>query len=354
MLAEASGYNAAVIIDDVIKFIQEHFTDGLVLVVGSGLSVAEGVPGMPDLANHLKSRAPSLRGADATLWAKIRGALDAGEGLEAALQKNVPSPALEAWITAETCEFLLPKEREVVTAVITGNQTLRLTTFLLKVLKPTGGLPILTPNYDRLVEVACEMAGLHVDTTAIGDYAAAFDYKRSFMRSCRGIVPRSGKTPLLDHSPRAIVLKPHGSFDWYRAGNGPIRSSIEIDVERLMITPGVNKYKAGYDAPFDKHRDLANEHIDKSARLLIIGYGFNDDHLQTHLLTRIESGTPTLVLTRTPTPKAQEIAKMSPRCVCLTQPTRRPGVAVLTKGVQFEQSGKDLWDLGVLTKELLV
>lgn len=340
-------------IDDVIKIVQEHFTDGLVLVVGSGLSAGEGIAGMPALADHLTGRATVLKGVNAASWVSIQRILDAGEGLEAALQKTAPPASLEAWITRETCNFLLPMERQVVTAVVEGKTVLRLTTFLERVIKPTSGLPILTPNYDRLVEVACEMAGLHVDTTAVGDYVAPFDYRRSCMRSCRGILSRGGKTPMLDHSPRAIVLKPHGSLDWYKAANGPRRTTIEIDAERLMITPGVNKYKAGYEAPFDKHRDIANEHIEKSARLLIIGYGFNDDHLQTRLVRRIEAGTPTVILTRSPTPKAREIAENSPRCVCLFQSPKHPGVAVLTKSGEFEHPGKDLWDLGVLTKELL-
>jgi hypothetical protein len=338
--------------DDVVKFIQGHFTDGLLLVIGSGLSAAEGVPGMPALTDHLKAAAPTLKGADAKLWLVIAATLDAGVGLEAALLKHAPSPTLEVWITAEICKFLLPIERQIVSKVVEGKQTLRLTTFLSSVLKPSNGLPILTPNYERLVEVACEMAGLHVDTTAIGDYAGQFDHRRSFMRSCRGILHR-GKTPALDHAPRAIVLKPHGSFDWYRGASAPLRSSIELDAERLMITPGVNKYKAGYNAPFDKHIDLANEYIDKSARLLVVGYGFNDDHLQTHLVDRVRTGIPTLILTRTATTKAQDLARNSPNCVCLAQSAKPPGVVVLAGKSDFQQPGKDLWDLGVLTKELL-
>jgi len=38
---------------ELTQFIQGHFTDGLVLVVGSGLSAAEGIPGMGVLAAHL-------------------------------------------------------------------------------------------------------------------------------------------------------------------------------------------------------------------------------------------------------------------------------------------------------------
>jgi hypothetical protein len=245
--------------DDTVKFVQEHFTDGLALVIGSGLSAAEGIPGMPALATHLSSGAGVLTGTDAVLWGQIKAVLDADEGLEAALLKHSPSDTLEVWIARLTCELLMPKEREVMSAVLRGDRSLRLTTFLAKVLKPTNGLPILTPNYDRLIEMACEMAGFHVDTTAVGHYAGAFDHVRSCMGSCRGITTRA-KITVLDHYPRAIVLKPHGSFDWYQLGNDARRCSLDLDAERLIITPGNNKYRAGYNSPFDKHRDLANDY----------------------------------------------------------------------------------------------
>lgn len=336
--------------DALVKFVQEHFTDGLALVIGSGLSAAEGIPGMPVLATYLSNDASVLKGTDATLWDKIKVVLDAGDGLEGALLKNPPSQALEAWIAQKTCELLIPEERKVMSAVLRGERTLRLTTFLANVLKPTVGLPILTTNYDRLIEVACEMAGFHVDTTAVGHYAGAFDHVRSCMGSCRGITARAGTT-VLDHFPRAIVLKPHGSFDWYQSGNDARRCSLDLDAERLMITPGINKYRAGYDSPFDKHRDLANDYIKRAGRLMVVGYGFNDDHLQTHLVKRIQDGTPTLILNRSVSSKVQELAEESPRCVCLSKAST--GVAMVTKGNRFEHHGHDLWDLGVLAKELL-
>lgn len=335
-----------------VGFVQGHFTDGLVMVIGSGLSAAEGIPGMPALATHLVSHAGSLTGADAKRWSQIKTVIDAGEGLEAALLKHAPTAALEVWIAQRTAELLMPREREVMGAVVRGERTLRLTTFLNKILKPPTGLPILTPNYDRLIEVACEMAGFHVDTTAVGHYAGAFDHKQSCMGSCRGILSR-GRTPFLDYFPRAIVLKPHGSFDWYQSGNAPRRCSVDLDAERLIITPGINKYRAGYNAPFDKHRDLANDYIKQASRLLVVGYGFNDDHLQTHLEKRIQDGTPTLILNRTASAQVEKLAKGTPLCVCLSKPAASKGVTMVTKGHRFEHPGKDLWDLGVLTEELL-
>ncbi|MCH6590636.1 MAG: SIR2 family protein [Proteobacteria bacterium] len=227
-----------------------------------------------------------------------------------------------------------------------------MTTFLAKILKPATGLPILTPNYDRLIEVACEMAGFHVDTTAIGHYAGAFDHTRSFMGSCRGITRRA-KITVLDHFPRAIVLKPHGSFDWYKVGNDARRCSMDLDAERLIITPGLNKYRAGYSAPFDKHRELANDYIKQATRFLVVGYGFNDDHLQTHLVRQIQDGTPTLILNRSLNAKVKNLADGSPRCVCLAKRLASTGIVMKTSGCEVEHDGPDLWDLSVLTKELL-
>lgn len=338
--------------DALVRFVQAHFTDGLALVIGSGLSVAEGMPGMTELADYLRGESGTLIGDDAKLWGQIDGLLNAGIGLEAALLKCPPSAPLEAWIARTTCKLLLPKEREVICAVFRKERSLRLTALLSNVLMPTGGLPILTPNYDRLIEVACEMAGFHVDTTAVGHYAGAFDHKRSCMGSCRGIVARA-KTTVLDHFPRAVVLKPHGSFDWYPSGNDARRCSLDLDMDRLIITPGLNKYRAGYNSPFDKHRDLANDCINQAARLLVVGYGFNDDHLQTHLMKRIQGGTPTLILNRSASSTVESLAVQSPTCVCLSKPSTGSGVRMLTNGHHFEHHGHALWDLGILAKELL-
>jgi hypothetical protein len=128
---------------------------------------------------------------------------------------------------------------------------------------------------------------------------------------------------------------------------------MELDSEVSIITPGLNKYRAGYNAPFDKHRDLANDFIKQAARLLVVGYGFNDDHLQTHLVQRIKDGTPTLVLTRTTNEKMERLAKESPQCVSISKPRDFSGIKVVTKADQFEQQGADLWDLGILAREVL-
>ncbi len=339
--------------DEVKKYIQDHFTDGLVLVVGSGLSAAEGIPGMPHLAKHLISASTLLvepQMIDG--WKPIEESIAAGNGLEEALLSHPPTDALESWIRKETCSLLLPFEKETLLSIINGGKQLRLTKLLNRILKPKNGLPILTTNYDRLVEIACERAGYHVDTTAVGLYAGDFDHKRSMWMSCRGILQR-GRTTMLDHYPRAVVLKPHGSFDWYRNNERTIRSTVELDSPRAIITPGLNKYKAGYAAPFDLHRELANEYIRSAARLLIVGYGFNDDHLQTHLVQKINDGTPTLILTRSVSKHVEALANEAPNCVCVGKATSCDGITVVSKKSNKDHVGPQFWDINSLVEEVL-
>jgi hypothetical protein len=208
-------------LDDLKRRLQDHFSDGLVTVVGSGLSVAEGIPGMGGLADHLRDTvALSLGSDDAALWTAL-APLIAMQGLEAALQAKAPTSTLESVIAARTGELFALHERRVISEVFAGRK-LRLTRLLAHMLKPSTGLPIITTNYERLVELAVEEAGLGVDTMFIGRLAGALDEKESRHSFCRSVELRKGRARLL-HRERALVYKPHGSLDWYQRGDRLLR-----------------------------------------------------------------------------------------------------------------------------------
>jgi hypothetical protein len=338
--------------EELVKEIQLFFTDGLVLIIGSGLSAAEGIPGMKDLATFYSVQARTLPPSLLKEWKDKEALLNKGIGLEAALLQLPPSDDLELWIVRKTVEFISAYEQKVLNTVFVSNQQLMLQNFLQSIRIPSSGLPIITTNYDRLVEVSCELAGLHVDTTTIGNFFGRFDHKQSCMSSCKGIISRSRIT-MLDHFPRAIILKPHGSLDWYRIGNQARKSTLNLDCDRLIITPGLNKYRAGYYSPFDMHRELANTYIDRSSKILVIGYGFNDDHLQTHLVERIIQGNATLILNMGKADHITEIVKKSPRCIYITKLPGKNGSNVLTRNFDIDINDNDLWNLNYITNEVL-
>jgi hypothetical protein len=107
--------------------LQEHLSDGLVTIIGSGLSCAEGLPGMGELATHLLAEVGGgLTGADATAWAST-SALISTKGLEAALLAVPPTQVVELAIAAATGKLIAERERVVVSEVFAGTRKLRLT-----------------------------------------------------------------------------------------------------------------------------------------------------------------------------------------------------------------------------------
>lgn len=337
-----------------VATLQRQFGDGLVTVVGSGLSCAEGLPSMSVLAKHLAAEIPQrVTGADAAQWTSLATEIDAS-GLEAALLKNPPSQTLEAAIVACSADLITAAERKVVADVFSGKQTLRFTRLLKHLLRPSAGIPVVTTNYDRLIEVAVEEAGLGADTLFMGGFAGTLNEAESRMSFCREVTLQ-GKLVRYRFQERAIVLKPHGSLDWYHRDGKPVRYAGDIDLPRLIITPGLNKFRNGYESPFDRHRERANQAIDKANRFLVIGYGFNDDHLETHLKPKIMAGTPTLLLTFEQSANAIALAQAHNNVIAIDRATvgGKEGSRVFFNRTAHNIPNKNLWDLGSFISEVL-
>jgi hypothetical protein len=144
---------------------------------------------------------------------------------------------------------------------------------------------------------------------------------------------------------RVISLyKPHGSLDWVDFHGEPVRSGFDLGPESaLIVTPGRDKYRACYNEPFDMHREFANEAIDRADRLLIIGYGFNDDHLETHLKARIRSGRQTVMLARTLSENAKANLAVGPSVWGIEEAFG--GTTIYNNGNTRDVIGEKLWDV---------
>jgi len=338
---------------DLKLLLQRHFTDGLVTIVGSGLSCAEGLPGMGGLAKHLQATIEAdLSKNDKDHWAELSPLITAN-GLEAALLAKPPTPTLETAIVARTAELVAQCEREIVVEVFAKTRTLRFTRLLKHLLKPTAGVPVVTTNYDRLIEIAAEEASLGVDTLFVGQFAGHLNEQESRLSFCREVTLK-GRNVRFHYRQRVNVFKPHGSLDWYYRDGKPVRYAGDLPLPRLIITPGLNKFRNGYESPFDRHRERANGAIDKSNRFLVLGYGFNDDHLETHLTPRIKSGIPTLLLTRSLSANALKLAREHASVIAIQYGTagEKEGSSVFVDKMENFVPDLALWDLNVFISEV--
>lgn len=342
-------------LDEIKRHLQQHLSDGLVTVIGSGLSCAEGLPGMGELADHLSATiGPGLNADDLAAWGSVVPLIKAN-GLEAALFEKPPPQSLESAIASATANLVSQREREIVAEVFSGTRILRLTKLIAHLLKPLSGLPIVTTNYDRLVEIAVEEAGLGVDTMFVGHFAGTLNEKESRLAFCRNVTYKKPNFTY-HYRPRALVFKPHGSLDWYvRAGKPVFYAGDLRGISRLIITPGHNKFRNGYESPFDQHRSRANEAIDRASRFLIIGYGFNDDHLETHLSPAIKGGKPTLMMSRSLSSKAEALAVTHSNVIALAHAKNDgvEGTRVIINKNQYFSPGIALWDVNSLIAEAL-
>jgi SIR2-like domain len=339
--------------DNLYRDIQSFFSSDTVILVGSGLSCAEGLPGMWNLAAELIKKIPEkIQDESKEHWEKIKNDLLNDDGivkhnanLEATLLNYPPDEKLEGIIRKITMEYIKEEEQRVITKVIAGENNLRFSTLIKRFRISEAGLPIICTNYDRLIEIACEVEGIPVDNLFYGRYVSQLDERKSQMSFCQGI-ERNGKKFKRVFTKKILIYKPHGCLNWYSYNGSPINSTFDLDLERLIITPGANKYRNGYETPFDIHRSKANMAIDGASKFMIIGYGFNDDHLETHLKQRICNGIPTLILTHGLSDNCKQIIENKENVIALShfKEEGRSGTKIIYKNESYQLIGIDLWD----------
>lgn len=336
-------------IGDLKRKLQSCFGEKTVLIVGSGLSCAEGIPGMPGLSQFLCANVPDLlsKSNDLNTWQDIAVKLQAGQDLESVLLSRQISTALEDTIIKLTSELILKHELLVLEQCVTNQRKLKVEKLLpyLSVANPKV-VDIITTNYDRLIEFAGERLGFGVDTMMVGKFLGKHNPKESLFSLCSGIAERNRRATLV-YKDRIHLYKPHGSLDWYSTSNGILSSALNFDCPRMIITPGTQKYLKGYESPFDGHRDQGNRKIDEATSIIFVGYGFNDTHLQTHISDKLQKGTKGIILTRTLSENAQNIIKKSPQLIALSYSESQgiPGTLVTTNNSSDVISGTQWWDL---------
>lgn len=335
--------------------IQKMFGRGIVTLIGSGASCARGLPSMGQLATHLISNITRdlLVEADWEAWEPIAAQLGKGDGLEVALDiPHVPETLLNL-IVRESGSCVAAAEAEEVEKLLAG-ETDNILGPLMQILLVTNDQPdVITTNYDRLIEIDAALHGIRVDTMFYGQTLGRLNEKLAREELMRFTRTQARARPRGEMSlrPHIRLAKPHGSLDWRLFDGAVIRTDFTTNTAARIITPGLSKYREGYERPFDDQRDRANRAINAATAFLTLGYGFNDPHLQTHLKTRFTE-VPALVLAHRLTDSAKAYLTSNERAIGIeSSPTAGQSVAHQA-GEQMHLDG-DLWQIENLISEVL-
>lgn len=339
----------ALVIDEAKCYIQDFFSNDTVTIVGSGLSAAEGIPGMGALADELKRRmAGRLSQDDEEIWKKVVEKLNTGTGLEKALQEVQVNLRIEDEIRSITAEFIYTAEQKILEEIISKGRTLRFYDYIKKFNVTQSGMAVITTNYDRLIEYACEYAGIPADSMFVGHYFARLSPEKSRYSFCRqGSIGKQR----IQFAPKVNIFKPHGSLSWHMINDQPYSIPTADHKNALIITPGANKYREGYYTPFDIHRTKANDVIDGANRFIFIGYGFADDHLETHLRPQLNNGKQGLIITHTLSDTARELVDRCPWIMAMVSDGKN-GSDIFYNGEVLNIPDKKYWDLREMIREV--
>lgn len=145
---------------------------------------------------------------------------------------------------------------------------------------------IVTTNYDRLAEYACDQGRIHHYT----------GFTHGFFRQ---LAPPTEITSVR----RANIWKVHGSLDWFQS---PLEDTVAIsniknipdNYQSQIVTPGTQKYHKTHLEPFRSIINNADQAINEAGSYLCIGYGFNDEHIQPKLMMKcLRQKTPITIIT---------------------------------------------------------
>ena len=340
--------------DSIYKTFQEICRQVPVVILGSGASCASGIPGMEELAEHLLEK---LGSNTSEKWTGISNDLRKGIDLETALNRTPPDENLSKEIIKTVGDYISNKDREVKDRYFNRQITIPVEC-LIDYLREEI-LTIITPNYDCLVEHCCDKLKIHCNTGFVGYFRKTLDFEKAervVEYIDRSVVVKGRRKQIAKRTPHIKLFKVHGSIDWYNFNNTVSDASLiengKYKDKRLIILPGDRKYSETFHEPYRELIQKADNSLRSGRSFLMIGYGFNDDHIQEILVKRLkEDEKYGIIITKGLSEKAEELLSYCPNLWGVTQ--KNSSTVISNKDIEYEIPNIELWRMDEFVKDVL-
>ena len=344
--------------DDKLKMIKEALLAIMrepyrwLLIVGTGTSVEMDTKlGMPALKEYLLENISE----DTDGWKSVAGKLKNGIDLEKALTGINPAESLLNEIARKTAKFIAKEDGALRNKVLTGKETWvggRLLQQLMRGLSRTWPrLPVVTPNYDMLIEYACSNANIPYITGYYGGIMKRQDWSKARERLFRlNPISMAGKRrDTIAYIPCIELMKVHGSINLFRCNsdgtfieNDTWTADCPEDYTPMIAPPGVIKCQGVLDY-YDRLFGEAIRAIDKATAFLVVGYGFRDNHIHQKMLDHVRDiKSPVIVLTRDPSQELDKLLTLGKNVWVITGIQSQVGGKTDPSGTCFANGNKEL------------
>ncbi|GAH37393.1 unnamed protein product, partial [marine sediment metagenome] len=158
-------------------------------------------------------------------------------------------------------------------------------------------------------------------------------------------------------TPHIKLFKVHGSIDWYDLNDNIVSDISLIENgkyadKRLIILPGDRKYSEAFHEPYRELIQKADNSLRSGRSFLMIGYSFNDDHIQEILIKRLKEDEKSgIIITRSLSQKAKELLSDCPNLWGVSQ---KNSATVIQNGEsEYEMSDIELWRINEFVRDVL-
>ena len=257
------------ITDHIFSTIQEFLKNPPVIIWGSGATIPFNLPSMVQLNNVLRE--------------KIEGFNITNENLENELGKDeykekMPEIRRVVWDTVNQAD------KQVHERLSQGNfDDLEPIKNMIEKFRDCHPkvVNIITTNYDRILEYTMAYHTIpFTDGFSGRDFSIFSDTK-------------------FQERDLVNLIKVHGSLNWFKIANSVrFLSGHSECCEPIIICPGKNKYQEASQIPYRDLIQKSDNLIRKASSFLVVGFGFNDEHLTPKIKERVNAGTPLVLVTR--------------------------------------------------------
>lgn len=255
------------IIDEIYNTIQTYLREPPLVIWGSGATIGFGLPSMSRLKDEIGKAIPLFDKGCADLEAEL--GKDKYEPVLPQIRKVIWNVVSEADIKAK--EHLLKSTDDF-------EGIRRLTDFCHN--PHPKVMNVVSTNYDRILEYVWGFYGIKYTDGFEQQELSLFDENRFLDKDIINL------------------MKVHGSLDWFDVDHDVRKLSTDFGYDPVMIPPGKNKYRTTHNSPYRELMQKSDDAIKKAPSFLVVGFGFNDEHITPLVSKKTKTGTPIVVVTK--------------------------------------------------------
>lgn len=167
--------------------------------------------------------------------------------------------------------------------------------FSIRGIKNYSPANIFTTNYDLFNEIALESLAIHYTNGFRGNVQRIFDPTVYQLRLVDDQHRYKDRWSVIRNYLK--LYKIHGSIDWYFDGDKVVQKSPNEDTENVVIYPTINKHFETQQTPYSEmFRALSISLQKPDSTLLILGYGFPDQHINQLISQALSNEDFTLII----------------------------------------------------------